>query len=78
MQVVALDGLGLRDFVKHQERLREGTHLDLPGVTSASCTRLEVRVPEGAAPARVECDGEVVGTTPFAIQLQPSALQCCL
>jgi diacylglycerol kinase family enzyme len=75
LSVVALDGIGVRRFVRDLGKLRAGAHLSLAGVYSLSGRRIEVELESGEPGGLpLELDGEVGGYAPAAFHILPGAL----
>lgn len=68
---VQLVGGARSDLPRLAARMRRGTHLGAQGVRRRSMATVEV---DAAAAWPVAADGEVVGTTPFRVEVVPGAL----
>jgi YegS/Rv2252/BmrU family lipid kinase len=64
--------VGLFESVTSLGKLRDGTYLDLPKVTSLRGTSVSARCSERVL---IEADGEVVGKLPATFELLPSAIR---
>jgi YegS/Rv2252/BmrU family lipid kinase len=64
--------VGLFESVTSLGKLRDGTYLDLPKITSLRGTSVSARCSERVL---IEADGEVVGKLPATFELLPSAIR---
>jgi YegS/Rv2252/BmrU family lipid kinase len=67
-----IGNVGLFESITSLGKLRDGTYLNLPKVTSQRGTRLSARCSERVL---IEADGEVVGKLPATFELLPSAIR---
>jgi diacylglycerol kinase (ATP) len=77
LDVVVVSGLTTAELVRRLPRLYRGTHLGIPGVSSATCRRLDAAPLAGTpGPGTVftELDGEPLGMLPASYEVLPGAV----
>jgi diacylglycerol kinase (ATP) len=62
-----------RELLRHAPRVYRGTHVGHPRFRQSTATTGRIETVDGRA-ARVQLDGEVVGTTPARFAVVPAAL----
>ena len=71
LDLAILGDLTRLDLVRNVPRVYRGTHVTHPKFTHLTARSIRV---EGAAPAQVQLDGELVGTAPVTFTVEPGAL----
>jgi YegS/Rv2252/BmrU family lipid kinase len=77
LDVVVVSGLTTLELVRRLPRLYRGTHLEIPGVSFATCRRLDAApLPLAAGQGNVftEVDGEPLGVLPARYEVLPGAV----
>jgi YegS/Rv2252/BmrU family lipid kinase len=75
LDVVVVPEFSRLRLLRELPRIYRGTHLGVEGVIHAKGRRLEARAASGAA--RIEIDGEPLGSAPAEVELLPGALRLC-
>lgn len=75
-EVVSMDAPSKLAFARFSQKIYDGTHLALPGVSHFSCKRIEMDLENEDAREtfRLDVDGEPLGGLPLAIEVMPAAL----
>jgi YegS/Rv2252/BmrU family lipid kinase len=68
-------GFGVKDFLFKMSMIRDGRHVDMAGVRTRTCTRIEATSDREVL---IDCDGEQPGRLPCAMKILPSAIRLCV